>query len=115
MARKHKTDDVNEKPYRVGYARPPKETQFKANQSGNPKGRPRHIPTWRAVVSKALEERIQIREGQRLRWMSLRQAFVRTALRRALNNDPKSLRTRFVDPFDVCPPEIRGRSDAEGG
>jgi hypothetical protein len=31
----------DEKPYRVGYGRPPLETRFKPNQSGNPKGRPR--------------------------------------------------------------------------
>ena len=31
----------DENPYRVGYGRPPLETRFKPNQSGNPKRRPR--------------------------------------------------------------------------
>jgi len=49
MAAKRKSNDRHgngvkvgdEKPYRVGYGRPPLETRFKPNQSGNPKGRPR--------------------------------------------------------------------------
>lgn len=32
---------ANVPPYEVGYGRPPKATQFKPGQSGNPKGRPR--------------------------------------------------------------------------
>jgi hypothetical protein len=33
------------RPYRVGYGRPPLESRFKPNKSGNPKGRPRrHSP-----------------------------------------------------------------------
>lgn len=79
-------------PYRVGYGRPPKETQFKPNQSGNPKGRPRRSPTTRAIVEKVLEERIDIREGERVVRMTNRHALARTAVRRALNGDPKLLR-----------------------
>ena len=49
MAAKRKSGDRrgdeitggDEKPYRVGYGRPPLATWFKPNQSGNPKGRPR--------------------------------------------------------------------------
>jgi hypothetical protein len=49
MAAKRKSGDRrgdeikggDEKPYRVGYGRPPLATRFKPNQSGNPKGRPR--------------------------------------------------------------------------
>jgi Family of unknown function (DUF5681) len=83
----------DEKPYRVGYGRPPLETQFKPNQSGNPKGRPRRPPSWRAVVETVLEEKVEIRVGDRILRMSNRHALVRTAVRRALNGDPKLLRT----------------------
>lgn len=31
----------NERPYEVGYGKPPSHTRFKSGQSGNPKGRPR--------------------------------------------------------------------------
>jgi hypothetical protein len=36
MPKKNKGED-----YEVGYRKPPKETQFKKGQSGNPKGRPK--------------------------------------------------------------------------
>jgi hypothetical protein len=101
MAAKRKSSDRrgneikvgDETPYRVGYGRPPLETRFKPNQSGNPKGRPRRPLSFDAVVEKVLEEKVEIREGDRILRMSNRQALVRTAVRRALNGDPKLLRT----------------------
>ena len=93
MASKPKRRDFEEKPYRVGYGRPPEKTRFKPNQSGNPKGRPRRIPTLHAVVSKVLGERIKVREGERVVQMSNLDALVRSAVRRFLNGDPRSLRT----------------------
>jgi Family of unknown function (DUF5681) len=83
----------DETPYRVGYRRPPLETRFKPNQSGNPKGRPRRPQSFHAVVEEVLEEKVEIRVGDRILRMSNRHALVRTAVRRALNGDPKLLRT----------------------
>ena len=79
-------------PYRVGYGRPPLATRFKPNQSGNPKGRPRRSLSLRAVVDKVLEEKVEIRDGERVLRMSNRHALARAAFRRALNGDPKLLR-----------------------
>jgi len=83
---------ADDKPYRVGYGRPPLATRFKPNQSGNPKGRPRRPLSLRAVVDKVLEEKVEIREGERVLRMSNRHALARAAFRRALNGDPKLLR-----------------------
>jgi hypothetical protein len=83
----------DETPYRVGYGRPPLETRFKPNQSGNPKGRPRRPQSFHAAVEEVLEEKVEIRVGDRILRMSNRHALVRTAVRRALNGDPKLLRT----------------------
>jgi Family of unknown function (DUF5681) len=101
MATKRKSSDRrgnenevgDEKPYRVGYGRPPLETRFKPNQSGNPKGRPRRPPSWRAVVEKVQEEKVEIRDGDRILRMSNREAVARAAFRRMLNGDPKLMRT----------------------
>lgn len=35
------SDDRSEKPYKVGYRKPPRESRFKKGESGNPRGRPR--------------------------------------------------------------------------
>ena len=83
---------ADDKPYRVGYGRPPLASRFKPNQTGNPKGRPRRPLSLRAVVDKVLEEKVEIREGERVVRMSNRQALARASFRRALNNDPKLLR-----------------------
>ena len=40
--------------YDVGYKKPPKETQFKSGQSGNPKGRPKGSTSTAALLKKAL-------------------------------------------------------------
>jgi hypothetical protein len=37
-------------PYKVGYGRPPKATQFKPGKSGNPKGRPKGPKSVGAVL-----------------------------------------------------------------
>ena len=101
MAAKRKSSDRrgneikvgDEKPYRVGYGQPPLETRFKPNQSGNPKGRPRRPLSWRAVVEKVQEEKVAIRDGDRILRMSNREAVARAAFRRMLNGDPKLMRT----------------------
>ena len=83
---------VDDKPYRVGYGRPPLATRFKPNQSGNPKGRPRRPLSLRAVVDQVLDEKVEIREGERVLRMSNRHALARSAFRRALNGDPRLMR-----------------------
>jgi Family of unknown function (DUF5681) len=40
----------------VGYCRPPKHTQFKAGQSGNPKGRPKGTISSANFLRKILKE-----------------------------------------------------------
>ena len=57
---------------RVGYGRPPYETRFRPGQSGNPKGRPRRIPTMQETLEKLLGEQIELREGERVRRMRKR-------------------------------------------
>jgi hypothetical protein len=119
MARKSKSDgrrgerfnDFEEKPYSVGYGRPPEETRFKPNQSGNPKGRPRRVPTLHAVVAKVMEEKIEIREGERVLRMSNRYALVRNAMRRALNGDPKLFRA-LTDMMRIETGDEQGEVDA---
>ena len=41
MRARMKDKEKNERPYTVGYGKPPKHTRFPKGRSGNPKGRPK--------------------------------------------------------------------------
>ena len=43
--------------YEIGYRKPPKHTQFKKGQSGNPKGRPKRSESFGQLVREALDEK----------------------------------------------------------
>ena len=44
----------------VGYGKPPKESQFKAGTSGNPKGRPKGSKNLHSIVLKGSRELVQV-------------------------------------------------------
>ena len=47
----------------VGYGKPPKHSQFKPGQSGNPKGRPNGSKSLSTLLRRALSERIEVNKG----------------------------------------------------
>jgi Family of unknown function (DUF5681) len=47
-------------PYEVGFAKPPKRTQFKKGRSGNPSGRPPKKPDLYSELTKVLRENVTI-------------------------------------------------------
>lgn len=53
--------DGSPKPYKVGNKRPPKHTQWKPNESGNPNGWPRGRKSFKTELREVFEERIPIR------------------------------------------------------
>jgi hypothetical protein len=51
----------------VGYRRPPRETQFKPGQSGNPKGRRTGARNVKTEIAEILSQPIKVREGNKVR------------------------------------------------
>lgn len=49
--------------YQVGYAKPPRHSQFKPGQSGNPKGRPPGAKSLQTIAREILTERIPVKRG----------------------------------------------------
>ena len=84
-------DASEEDTYEVGYGKPPKHTRFKPGQSGNPKGRPRGAPNLRTVFTKAVQETVTIREGDKTRNLSKARAIIQVTLNKGLKGDPKGL------------------------
>ena len=81
----------NNRSYEVGYQRPPKSSQFKPGQSGNPTGRPRTLPSLSRLVDQALARRVQIREGDQVRRVSKLSGIVEVMVNLALKGNYRML------------------------
>src|SRR5262249_45068785 len=98
-----------ERPFRVGYGRPPAETRFKPGVSGNPKGRSKKTPSFSDVTEQVLNEHVEMRVGDQVLRMSNRQALVRSAFRQALAGKPGLLPVLpAIRPYESKPLQSRG-------
>jgi Family of unknown function (DUF5681) len=78
---------------KVGYGKPPKHTQFKKGQSGNPKGRPKqvqaHMPVSR-IIRHSLSEEVQGQVNGRTRKMTKLEAIIEVQSAKALKGDTRA-------------------------
>ena len=49
--------------YEVGYGKPPKHSQFKTGQSGNPKGRKKGVKNINTILDGILNEKVVLSEN----------------------------------------------------
>ena len=89
--------------YEVGYGRPPKRTQFKPGQSGNPKGRPRRSVSIEVLLKEILFRRVMVSDNKRggQRKASLMEVILHQVAQKAALGDPKPLLQvlRMVSPL----------------
>jgi hypothetical protein len=74
----------------VGYKRPPPHSQFKPGQSGNPRGRPKHVRNFKTDLLDELREQIPIRENGRERKISKQRAFIKALVAAAIKGDMRA-------------------------
>src|SRR5262250_1897320 len=81
--------NTRERDYEVGYKKPPKATQFKKGQSGNPKGRSKgkSIPT---LLEKVLYQPVELRHGGRQKLVPAVQALLMATLKDGIHGSVKS-------------------------
>ena len=95
--------------YEVGYGKPPKNTQFKPGQSGNPRGRPKATKNLKTDLKEELREEILVREGEQARRVSKQRAVVKALVTRTLKGDARSaghllpLMMRLTDTGEGAP------------
>jgi hypothetical protein len=74
----------------VGYGRPPKNTQFKPGQTGNPKGRPKKVHNFRTDLRDELSQLITVRENGHERKITKLRALVKSLVAAAIKGDMRA-------------------------
>ena len=69
--------DDDDRDYEVGYGRPPKASQFKPGQSGNPRGRPRAVKNVGTMLEEVFFRKIPITENGKRREVTMVEAILR--------------------------------------
>jgi hypothetical protein len=75
---------------KVGYGLPPRHTRFKKGQSGNPNGRPQGRANAKTIVSRAISEKVTIREGETERAVTKLEGMLQAHLIKAIKGDARS-------------------------
>ncbi|EAQ96142.1 DUF5681 domain-containing protein [Congregibacter litoralis] len=81
---------MSDKDYEVGFGKPPKHTQFKKGQSGNPKGRPKGIKNLNTDLEEELNQKIIITEGGISQEITKQRAMIKTLFVKAMKGDTRA-------------------------
>lgn len=81
----------DQKPYAVGYGRPPKASQFQKGQSGNPKGRPKGSLNVATALERELNQRVTIKENGVTRTITKFEAAIKQMVNKAATGDAKAI------------------------
>ena len=79
--------------YAIGYRQPPRHTQFKPGQSGNPRGRPKNPTAFDELVEMELGQIVTVREGDQARRLSKLSVIVKQFVKKAMEGEDRALRT----------------------
>ena len=83
--------DDEENDYTVGYGSPPKHTQFRKGQSGNPAGRPKRSGDLKDALKNELETLVTISESGRTIRVSKAEALIKMMLAKGLSGDLRAV------------------------
>ena len=78
--------------YDIGYGKPPKTTQFKKGQSGNPNGRPKHCKNVLTDIHEELDEMVNVTEGGKTVRMTKQRALVKATIAKASQGHTASVK-----------------------
>jgi hypothetical protein len=77
----------NSSDHAVGYGRPPKASQFKPGQSGNPKGRPKGSRSIGAILTKTVGKTVAVTENGETRLIPTLEVTIRRLANDAMRGD----------------------------
>ena len=73
--------------YEVGYGKPPKDTQFKPGQSGNPNGRPKGARNLKTEIREVMQSTVTVTQDGKRKKISTRKAVVLRLTEKALSGN----------------------------
>ena len=84
----------------VGYCRPPKSTQFKPGQSGNPTGRPKGSKNLKTLLERELEKKVTVRENGVIRAFRKLDLLVAKLANKGAAGDDRAVQTimKIIEP-----------------
>ena len=99
-----KRKSSNRSTYDVGYCRPPKKSQFRPGQSGNPTGRRKASPTIGARLRELVHSKVTVTEQGRTRRISRLDVMLRQLGNDAMRGDKRAFKLlmEFFDRYDVA-------------
>lgn len=81
----------SEADYDTGYGKPPRHSQFKPGQSGNPRGRPKGTKNLKTDLKEELREIVALREGDRVVRCSKQRAIVKRLTNEGAKGDMRAI------------------------
>ena len=82
-------------PYAVGFGKPPRSSQFKPGQSGNPSGRPKGSQSLRTKIANVLTSKIVKREGDKEKTITAIEGMVWKQVESGLKGNERALLSTF--------------------
>jgi hypothetical protein len=83
--------DNSDRPFEVGFGKPPRHTQFAKGTSGNPKGRGKGVKNFATEIQDELNMRVPITEYGRRKKITKRKAVAKQLVNKAAAGDPKAI------------------------
>jgi len=92
--------------YAIGYGKPPKHTQFKPGQSGNPRGRPRRAKGVNTIIREQMLETVLVKTPSGPKRMSTAEVLVRRLREKGLAGDLRSILQLLGLLRQACPDPV---------
>jgi hypothetical protein len=81
-----------DRPYKVGFGKPPRNNQFKKGASGNPNGRPKGRKNLATVLERELQQKVVINENGQRKTITKLEAAIKQVVNKAAGGDLVALK-----------------------